>query len=218
MFDEFLLARSSYHYLPNEIIQFAELLETIIRLRPNIKVFMLGNAISISNPYFDFFNLTLPYNSEFKTFKNGLILVNYIKNLEYREFKKNTIIGQLFEGTEYGRYAIDNEFLEDSKAFIHKKTPEAKFNFTIKVNNNMYGVWIDYTNKFMFISKDYDPNFKLVFSFNNSDHDEGTILIRLSSSPFLKTILEYYRMSRLFFENQSIKNNINMAIINKLHY
>lgn len=55
IFDEFLITRSTYHYLPNEIIQFAELLETIIRLRPNIKILLLGNAISISNPYFDFF-------------------------------------------------------------------------------------------------------------------------------------------------------------------
>lgn len=218
IFDEFLLARtgSGYHYLQNEIIQFAELLETIMRMRPNIKVFMLGNAISVSNPYFDFFNLSLPYNSEFKVFRNGLIVVNYIKNLEYRKAKKETIIGKLFEGTEYGRYAIDNEFLEDNKDFIHKKTATSKFAFTINVNNNKYGVWIDYTNKYMFISNDYDPNFKLVFSFNKEDHNEDTILLRLNNSSFLKSILEYYRLSRLFYEGQSIKNNFTSAIISKL--
>ena len=187
-----------------------------MRMRPNIKVFMLGNAISISNPYFDFFNLRLPYNSEFKVFRNGLILVNYIKNVEYRKAKKETIIGKLFEGTEYGRYAIDNEFLEDNKDFIHKKTATSKFAFTINVNNNKYGVWIDYTNKYMFISNDYDPNFKLVFSFNKEDHNEDTILLRLNNSTFLKSILEYYRLSRLFYESQNIKNNFTSAIISKL--
>ena len=185
-------------------------------MRPNIKIFMLGNAISISNPYFDFFNLSLPYNSEFKTFRNGLILVNYVKNLKYREAKKETVIGKLFEGTEYGRYAIENEFLEDNTDFIHKKTKYAKFIFTINVNSNKYGVWIDYVNKYMFISKDYDPNFKIIFSFNNSDHNEDTILLRLRSSTFLQSLLEYYRLSRLFYESQTIKNNVVMAIISKL--
>ena len=84
IFDEFLITRSTYHYLPNEIIQFAELLETIIRLRPNIKILLLGNAISVSNPYFDFFGLTLPYKNQYKTFKNNLILVTYSKNEKYQ--------------------------------------------------------------------------------------------------------------------------------------
>lgn len=92
IFDEFLITRSTYHYLQNEVIQFAELLETIIRLRPNIKILMLGNAISITNPYFDFFRLTLPYNSQFKLFKDGLILVHYSQNKKYQEVKANSIM------------------------------------------------------------------------------------------------------------------------------
>ena len=144
IFDEFLITRSTYHYLPNEIIQFAELLETIIRLRPNIKILLLGNAISISNPYFDFFGLSLPYKSQFKTFKNNMILVHYSKNKKYQEVKQNSLLGRLFENTDYGDYAFKNEFLEDNKSFIHKKTPNAKFNFILQINNRLYGVWTDY--------------------------------------------------------------------------
>lgn len=144
IFDEFLITRSTYHYLPNEIIQFAELLETIIRLRPNIKILLLGNAISISNPYFDFFGLSLPYKSQFKTFKNNMILVHYSKNKKYQEVKQNSLLGRLFENTDYGDYAFKNEFLEDNNSFIHKKTPNAKFNFILQINNRLYGVWTDY--------------------------------------------------------------------------
>lgn len=53
---------------------------------------MLGNAISITNPYFDFFGLTLPYNSQFKLFKDGLILVHYSQNKKYQEVKANSIM------------------------------------------------------------------------------------------------------------------------------
>lgn len=207
IFDEFLITKSTYHYLPNEIIQFAELLETIIRLRPNIKILMLGNAISITNPYFEFFGLSLPYNSQFKTFKNGLILVHYSKNEKYHEVKAKSVMGQLFAGTDYANYAFENEFLEDNTNFIHKKTPIAKFNFILNINNKKYGVWTDYKHGYMFISKDYDPKFNITFSINNNDHNEDTIFIRVRTSPFFKSLIEYYRISRLYFENQSIKNN-----------
>lgn len=69
----------------------------------------------------------------------------------------------------------------------------------------MYGLIIKYG--YMFISKDYDPKFLITFSISNNDHNEDTILVRVRTSPFFKSLLDYYRTSRLFFENQSIKNN-----------
>ena len=61
-----------------------DLIETVARLR-DIQVIFLGNALSITNPYFAYWDLELPYNSEFKTFKDGMIVVNYAKNEEYRK-------------------------------------------------------------------------------------------------------------------------------------
>lgn len=63
IFDEFLIDKGCYHYLQNEVTQLLDVIETIARLR-DIRVIFLGNAISITNPYFTYFNLSLPYNSE----------------------------------------------------------------------------------------------------------------------------------------------------------
>ena len=89
IFDEFLIDKGSYHYLQNEVIQLLDVIETVARLR-DIRVIFLGNAISITNPYFTFFNLTLPYNSEVKIAKrdnegNPLIIIYYAKNQKYRD-------------------------------------------------------------------------------------------------------------------------------------
>lgn len=213
IFDEFIIDKGNYHYLSNEVIQMLDVIETVARLR-DIKVFFLGNAISITNPYFTFFNLSLPYNSDIKTFKDGLILVNYIKNLKYREVKKSTRFGKLIEGTEYGKYAIDNEFLRDSKSFIKKKSKDSKFYFIIVIGGKYYGVWCDYKEGFMYISNDYDPNCPVLFSLNPDDHNETTLLIRCRTSPFFKSVIEHYRLARLCFENQNIKNVV-MEILYK---
>lgn len=224
IFDEFIIDNTGvYHYIKNEVTLFMELLETIIRLKPNIKVLLLGNAISITNPYFLELNLNLPYNSEYKIFKRDdkgqpLILVYYGKNLKYREEKKKSRFGQLIEDTAYGKYAIDNEMLRDSKAFIQKKTPNSKFYFILKLNNKNIGIWLDYKEQKMFISYDYDPLCPIIFSMTNEDHDEHTLLLKCRTSTFFKSIIEYYRQARLCFENQQIKNQVMNILVKYLTY
>lgn len=217
IFDEFIIDKGNYHYLQNEVIQLLDVIETVARLR-DIRVIFLGNAISVTNPYFTFFNLSLPYNTDIKTFKDGLIAIQYIKNLKYREIKKDTRFGKLINGTEYGKYAIDNEFLRDSKSFIRKKTKSCKFYFILVINGKYYGVWCDYKDGLMFISNDYDPNCPVIFSINPDDHNENTLLIRCRTSPFFKSIIEHYRLARLCFENQQIKNNVMQYLTKYLTY
>lgn len=222
IFDEFIIDKGCYHYLQNEVTQLLDVIETIARLR-DIRVIFLGNAISITNPYFTFFNLTLPYNSEVKIAKrdnkgNPLIIVYYARDSKYREVKKATRFGQLIDGTDYGKYAIDNEWLRDSKSFIRKKSKSCKFYFILILNKKYYGIWNDYKEGIMYISNDYDPNCPVIFAINSDDHNENTLLIRCRTSPFFKSIIEHYRLARLCFENQQIKNNVMNFISNHLTY
>lgn len=222
IYDEFIIDKGTYHYLQNEVTAFFEIIETIFRLR-NGRVLLLGNAISITNPYFIELNLSLPYNSEYKIFKkddkgNPLLTVYYGKNLKYREAKKSTRFGQLIDGTKYGKYAIDNEFLRDSKAFLGKKSKDAKFFFILKLNNKNIGIWIDYKQTKMYLSYDYDPNCPIIFSINSEDHDEHTILIRTRTSSFFQSIIDYYRSANLYFENQQLKNQIMTVLAKYLTY
>lgn len=55
IFDEFLSRQS---YLPNEFMLFTNSLSTIIRLRTNVKIFLLGNTVNKYCPYFSEMGLT----------------------------------------------------------------------------------------------------------------------------------------------------------------
>lgn len=55
IFDEFM---SRDYYLPNEFLLFSNMLSTIIRLRTNVKIFMLGNTVNRYCPYFSEMGLT----------------------------------------------------------------------------------------------------------------------------------------------------------------
>lgn len=90
IFDEFLIEEGQKkYYLKNEVFTFLNLLETICRLR-EVRVFMLGNAVTISNPYFIYFDLHLPHHGTTELFKNNTILVHYSQNKTYQETKEKS--------------------------------------------------------------------------------------------------------------------------------
>lgn len=130
--------------MKNEVFNFLNLLETIARLR-DVRVLLLANAVTITNPYFIYFNLNLPYNNDIHLFKNNTILLQYMKNENYRETKKQSKFGQLIEGTDFADYAINNNFIQDNNTFIEKKSALAKFTCAFIFENQTFGVWFDYS-------------------------------------------------------------------------
>ena len=54
IYDEFLLGPGVFHYLPNEVEAFLDFYETVARMR-DVRVFFLGNAITQSTPYFNYY-------------------------------------------------------------------------------------------------------------------------------------------------------------------
>ena len=205
--DEFIIEEGQGHYLKNEVENFLGLIETIARMR-DVVILMLGNAVTIANPYFMFFDINIPYNSDIKTYKDGLILVNYVKNEVYREAKKKTRFGKLVEGTEYSNYAIDNQFRLDNKNFIEKKTGSSKYSFGFKYKNNIYGVWFDFSVGKIFVSNDYQDSGGL-FACTLDDHTPNTMLLSVAKNYNVwKTFIKNYKLGNVYYENQKIKQNV----------
>ena len=205
IFDEFLIEDGQSHYLKNEVNIFLGLIESIARMR-DVKVFLLANAVSEINPYFLFFDLSIPYNNDIKLFKDGLILLQYMRNEKYRQAKKETKFGRLVEGTEFEDYAINNKFADDSNTFIEKKTGNAKFIFSFIYKDNEYGVWIDYNIGKMYISNDYIPS-GLVFATTTSDHKPNTLLYSIAKKyNCWNSFIENYKLGNVYFENVKLKN------------
>lgn len=207
IFDEFIIDEDGFHrYIKNEVSKMLDICETIFRLRDDGRVLFLANAITIDNPYFNYFDLNLPYNSEFKLYKDGLILVNYIKNLEYRAQKTKTRFGKLIAGTSYGNYAIDNKMLRDDDNFIEKKGQNPHFWHTLYINNSKFGIWIQPSLNRLYISEDLDPSSKFSYAVEFDDFTPDTKFISAKQNPYMKIILNYYKNGDLRFENIKVKN------------
>ena len=208
IFDEFIIENGNSHYLKNEVETFLGLIETIARMR-DVKIFMLGNAVTQFNPYFMYFNLTIPYNNDIKTFKDGLILVQYMQNSEYREAKKLTKFGRLVDGTEYGEYAINNSFRLENNDFIKKKSNRSKFSFAIKYKTFIIGIWIDWNDGIIYSSFDYDNN-GCLFACTRDDLSPNTMLLSMAKKfRGFRLFIDGYKKGNVYFENNKIKNICN---------
>lgn len=205
IFDEFILDKGTHHYLSDEVINFLECYETIARTRDNCKAYFLSNAITITNPYFLYFNIKLPYGKTISC-KND-ILVELVQNKDFIEHKKKTRFGKLINGTQYGDYAIENQFLRDNKTFIEKKKGNCQFFFKFIYKENNYGVWTNLQEGKIYVSNDIDENYSRTYALTKSDHTPNTMLIHsLKTSRAFKTFIDNYQLGNVYFENMNIKN------------
>lgn len=151
--DEYFIEDTRHrHYLKNEGMILLGILDSIIRNKSEkegIKIIILGNAVQDLeySPLFTFFDLQLPFNSEYKLFKDNLILVHYANSEEFKKDRANTLIGKLARGTLYESYAMDNKIINKNKNFILKKSGSAKFSFAFVFNNQYFGVWNDWRER-----------------------------------------------------------------------
>lgn len=203
IFDEFIIDKGVYKYLHDEVTCFLEFYETVARTR-DVQVFFLSNAITITNPYFLYFDLKMPYNTDI-TCKNDK-LVQLVANPFFIDMKKNTRFGKLIAGTAYGDYAIENTFLRDNKTFIEKKTGNCSFIFSMLYKGQRLGIWRSYEQGKFWVSSDCESDSK-EYALTKEDHSPNSLLLAgLKSSAAFKAFSEAFQNGYLYFENQNIKN------------
>lgn len=215
IFDEFLLDNGNVHYIPDEPGKLLNLYETVARPGSGhirVVLFMLANAISITNPYFLYWDLRMPTKAD----KNGKwiwkhptrpILVEDVRNETFIDAKSNTEFGRLVAGTKYADYSINNKFILDNDTFVEKKSAKARYFFTFIYKDKKYGVWQSHNEGKMWVSEDIDPSYVIVYSLTLKDHQPNTMLFKgLSKYGHLKMFIDNFKLGNVRFESINIKN------------
>lgn len=154
VFDEFAIA-DKYMYLPNEVEQLMSLISTIIRSRDNVKVFFIGNALSLKNPYFDYFGIDASKlksgniysfaqcGDEFKEYaKVGLDFVEMIYSNESDIPKLLRVSGNA-QATTLDRYVLPNNIIKTND-WLYYCLKNKKFNDYYYIKNVI--AWIRETD------------------------------------------------------------------------
>lgn len=218
IFDEFILEKGYIRYLPNEVHTFLNFYETVARTRDNVKVYFIGNAISINNPYFLEYKIIPKSNKRFTSVlshvnknnqKEHLMLVEMGQDDDnFTEMKKKSKIGLITQNSRYHESAIDNVFVDSHDSFIMKKSKDSMFVFSITYMGTTYGIWVSHSDGYMFVSNHYSQNEKhRNFVLSTEDHRPNRLLIDnfKKLTPFRRLKLAF-QQGYLMFENVAIRN------------
>lgn len=179
MFDEYIITKTTYNrYLKNEMTLLLDLIETVGRDR-KIRVLLMANAVSHVNPLFSFFDIVPKENQRFSKYKDGLICVEQFTSHVFMEEKKKTPFGRLIEGTNYAKYAIENEVLEDNNDFIKdRESTKYKYLCCFKYEEFKIGVWENLESGELFCDERIDEDNINKFAILLDELEEGYLYIK----------------------------------------
>lgn len=204
IFDEFIIDKGRVTYLKNEVEVFLDLFETVARTRDNVRAVLLANAVTVVNPYFQYFNIKL----EKKRFTvKGEVCVELFTDADFITLKQKTRFGRLVKDTRFGDYAVENKWLLDTDMFVEQKTPKAIFLFGLKYNGTMYGFWVDYKVGLIFVNRQYDPSSYALYAMQKDDHEMNLLLIKsITDSRYIQHMVFAFQNGLLRFEDMAVKN------------
>ena len=215
IFDESVLESSDrYHnYLPNEFGVLANLVDTVSReradtvsLRP--RVYLLGNACDLSNPYFAAYGVGTDLRFGYRWYSNKTFLLHYVDAGDYaREKSEGTVAGRMLQGTSAAEVAISNRFVGVSKEFVSRKPPRAKFSFAITCNGKVFGIWCDLQGGLYYVTsripKDAESG-KPIFALTSDDNRVNYIMARRANKT-LSYFAEMYYLNLVRYDSVQTK-------------
>lgn len=209
LFDEFQSEKGKYLQKEVQLIQSIYL--TIARgggkQSRDVKLFMLGNMVSIMNPYFINFDIhkRLKDNTNFMRGHGWIAEFGFNKSAS-EAIKKNGFF-KAFAKQDYMSYSTEKVYLHDADIFIEKPKGRAKYICTIVHDGTSFGVREYFDEGVLYISHKPDNSCKQVITFKASDHNQQTIM--LSHYSYLwKNIRDAFNNGYLRFDDMKAKSAI----------
>lgn len=211
IFDEYQLETGQY--LPDEFGKLQSIIFTIARgggeQSRELKILMLGNNVSLMNPYFIKYSIHKRLMNDTKFLRgHGWIAEFGFNESSSKAIQENPLYKAFADAdTTYTEYATQSVYLYDTKQFIESYSGRSIYLFTIKYDGKFYGVRDCSDGGFIYISKKPDMNYPTIITFNANDHDQITMLINRKDYLW-KNIRDAFNKGYLRFDDAETKNMI----------
>lgn len=188
--DEAILDRiDRYHsYLPNEYVLLANLVDSCSRERADQtarppRVYLLGNAVDLINPYFQRYGINEPPKFGYGWYDHKSFLLHYVEAGDYARAKETgTVAGRMLAGTEAGAAANANVFQGANQDYVAKRPKWAEFDCGVVCFGERFGVWWDFRECYFYIDNVIPKQTsRPVFALTRSDSRVNMMMVRRSN-------------------------------------
>lgn len=217
--DEFI--SETGEYLKDEVKRFVVAISTFFRLRNDGKVLMTANALSMDNPYFNLFGITMPKSGSFckriikiedpitKEIYNLVVVCEFIKpSNDFITASTKSLAGKLAILSGYGESSINNKFiLDDNSNVVEMKNLKCDLQaqFNLYFNDKMMGIYKNESHNIVFVGKPVN-NLK-TYVFNDIvKASESNCILSIKRSNVFKILLNYQLNGYMVYDNLQLKN------------
>ena len=199
IFDEYIPLDG--RYIQDEMHILLELYNSIDRERYTTKLLVLGNKVTLFNPFFNFFNLNFDIHKRgIRTYQDGTLSVQIYANDEHRNARKKSDFMKLIKGTQYEKYMF-GDVLDMPTIRIMKIPDNAHLAYAFKTVNGSGTIWV--TQDLVIISNKIDKSpYYIVDKIYDIPYRQFTVNMYGINSSFKAS----YRQGLLYFEDNQAYN------------
>ena len=210
LFDEF--QSETNNYCSDEVTKFLSVHTSIARgqgkQKRYVPVYMLGNDVSLLNPYFVELGITDRINDETKFLKgDGFVLEHgFIESASVAQQESG--IFRAFKNHKYASYASQNVYLHDNTAFV--EIPEksiGRYLATIRYNGCDYAIREYRDLGIIYCDNHADITFPLRISVTTEDHNINYVMLKANEF-FIRTLREYFEHGCFRFKDLRCKQAV----------
>ena len=216
IFDEYMLeSKSLTRYVSGwkEPELFLSIYHTIDREEDRVVCFLLGNTTTFYNPYHLHPAFHIPQIKKGEIWTSENVLFQWAESSATLANKKEKCkFLRMIQGSDYGTYANDGEYIEDGVEFIEERSQTARHIFNIQYMGKIYGIWNDMENGKIYVDNKY-AKCHLNYALTLNDHNENTLLTKSKNNTLLNWLSKNFKIGNVRFTSMEVKKLAEPAIL-----
>lgn len=217
LFDEAIIdTKDRYHrYLKDEFLILANLLDTISRQQPGdeyqYKVYILGNACDMANPYFQAFGINKIPEYGYHWYNDKHVLLHYVEPWDAQERQQRTLVGRMLRGNDESAMIFENVFADTTGGEIARKSSNARFAYALIYAKQRFAVWIDYKRGLFYINEYIPKDAKAIYVLAKKDGSINRQVLR-KADDLMRILIDTYYLGGLRYSSAFIRESFHEVL------
>lgn len=209
IFDEF--QSETNHYCANEVEKLISIHTSLARGQGEqskyLPLYMLGNPVSILNPYYVQLGISTRLKSDTKFLKgDGFVMEQgYVESASIAQ--RESAFNRAFSSNKYVAYASENVYLNDNQAFIDKPNGKSRYLATLKYKSKEYAVREFADEGIIYCDDKPDMSYPTRLAITTADHNINYVMLK-KNDIFLSNLRYYFERGCFRFKDLTCKEVI----------